>query len=110
MLRSVMEESFPTVEELAPLAERLAEAVGARMVVLFGSFARGEGGPNSDVDLLYVLPDHADLLAVAPLAELALWPRRWSFDLVPMRESHWRAGRSVLARRVAEEGIVLYAA
>ncbi|MBI4728222.1 MAG: nucleotidyltransferase domain-containing protein [Acidobacteria bacterium] len=103
-------EREPSLDELRALAARLARAVGANLVVLFGSRARGEGRVGSDVDLLYIVPDGADLLALGPVAEMALRPRPWPVDLVPMRESHWKARASVLARQVAAEGIVLYAA
>jgi predicted nucleotidyltransferase len=39
---------------------RLAASYGARNVRVFGSVARGEGGPSSDVDFLVDLdPDHS---------------------------------------------------
>lgn len=49
------------------LMERIASLVGqwrpsAVSVVLFGSFARGEAGPDSDVDLLVVRPASMDAL------------------------------------------------
>jgi uncharacterized protein len=96
--------------ELYGLAERLARATGAERVVLFGSRAKGEARPDSDIDLLYIVPDTADLRRVASLAQRALWPRQRPFDLVPMRKSHWQEGGSSLARQVAKEGIVLYEA
>ena len=36
---------------------RIVEAVHPRRIILFGSAARGEMGPNSDVDLLVVVRD-----------------------------------------------------
>lgn len=49
------------------LMDRIASLVGqwqppAASVVLFGSFARGEAGPDSDVDLLVVRPASVDAL------------------------------------------------
>lgn len=98
------------MDELKAVAQQLARAVGARTVVLFGSRARGDAAEGSDADLLYILPDEADVLALASAAEIAVWPRPWPLDLVPMRESQWKTGASSLARRAAREGIVLYAA
>jgi uncharacterized protein len=39
------------------LVSRIVEAVHPRRIVLFGSAARGQMGPHSDVDLLVVMPD-----------------------------------------------------
>lgn len=38
-------------------AERLAEVTHAEAVILFGSRARGDHGPESDWDLCVILPD-----------------------------------------------------
>ncbi len=47
----------------APLAEavrRLVEAYQPEAIWLFGSQARGEAGPDSDYDLMVIVPDDAD--------------------------------------------------
>jgi predicted nucleotidyltransferase len=44
---------------LAELLRRLIPAYQPERVYLFGSRARGEVGPNSDYDLLLVVPDDA---------------------------------------------------
>lgn len=47
-----------TLDELWPaVVDEVVQAVDPVEVVLFGSLARGEGGPDSDIDLLVVL-DH----------------------------------------------------
>lgn len=38
------------------LVQRLVEALGPERIYLFGSRARGEGGPDSDYDLMVVVP------------------------------------------------------
>lgn len=43
--------------EIETAARRLAERTGAEAVVLFGSRARGDHGPDSDWDLCVILPD-----------------------------------------------------
>jgi predicted nucleotidyltransferase len=47
----------PILEALADLRRRLRDRFGARLVrmTLFGSYARGEAGPTSDVDVLVVV-------------------------------------------------------
>ena len=44
-------------EQLDELVRRIVEAVHPLRIILFGSAARGEMGPHSDVDLLVVMPD-----------------------------------------------------
>lgn len=51
--------SFAGLEEAAALVEHSAAAVAGRLrgLVAFGSWARGEAGQGSDLDLLVVVPD-----------------------------------------------------
>ena len=44
---------------LAEVVRRLLEAYRPEYIYLFGSVARGEAGPDSDYDLLIVVPDDA---------------------------------------------------
>jgi predicted nucleotidyltransferase len=46
--------SDPEVIRLA--VQRLVEAARPRKIILFGSFARGEQNPDSDLDFVVVLP------------------------------------------------------
>lgn len=42
------------VDVLAEVVRRIVEVAQPDRIILFGSAARGEGGPNSDLDLLVV--------------------------------------------------------
>ncbi len=42
---------------LDELVRRIVETVHPRRILLFGSAARGQMGPNSDLDILVVMPD-----------------------------------------------------
>jgi len=44
-------------EQLNELVKRIVEAVHPLKIILFGSAARGEMGPDSDLDVLVVMPD-----------------------------------------------------
>lgn len=46
--------SQATLEELV---RRIVEAVQPKRIILFGSAARGQMGPHSDLDLLVIMPD-----------------------------------------------------
>ncbi len=47
----------PTPEQLAEITDRIVADLHPVKVVLSGSVARGEMGPDSDVDLLIIMPD-----------------------------------------------------
>jgi Nucleotidyltransferase domain len=55
---------------LAEIVRSLIEAYQPERIYLFGSLARGEGGPDSDYDLMVVVPDdapHRDTAADWPI-------------------------------------------
>lgn len=77
-------------------ARRLRSEFGAREVILFGSVARGEGRPGSDVDLLVDgVPDERWFDACAAAADEV---RCAEVDMVPRRH----ARPHVLQRALAE--------
>lgn len=49
--------SNPILEALASMRPELEERFSVRRIGLFGSWARGEAGPDSDVDILVELTD-----------------------------------------------------
>ena len=44
------------MEEIQTFARRIAEEFHPERIILFGSYAYGTPGPDSDMDLLVVLP------------------------------------------------------
>jgi excisionase family DNA binding protein len=99
---------------LAEIVRRLISAYDPERVYLFGSAARGEGGPHSDYDVLLVVPDEASAERLrARLAYEALWGLGVAVDVVIWRRSAFDARASVptsLPATVLKEGIVLHAA
>jgi predicted nucleotidyltransferase len=81
-------------------------------VILFGSRARGEAGPDSDVDLLVVMDTSLPPLhAAAEIAAAVAHP--FPLDVLVYRPAQWRAAlrrRSAFAREVCVEGLVLHEA
>lgn len=49
-----------TASAIPVIVERIVERFDPLKIILFGSFARGEGGRDSDIDLLVVLPEVED--------------------------------------------------
>jgi predicted nucleotidyltransferase len=80
---------------------RIAQAHGARNVRVFGSVARGEEGPDSDLDLLVDLEPRRNLLDLGHLVmDLQdLLGRR--VDVVEPEGLHWYIRDKVLKEAVA---------
>ena len=100
-------------QTLAELVRRLAEAFEPERIYLFGSKARGETGPDSDYDLLVVVPDEA-----APeqkrsrLAYQALRGTRTAADVLVWTKQAFESRLHLpasLPATVVREGKLLYA-
>jgi predicted nucleotidyltransferase len=96
---------------IAVMIERIRAACDPRRIVLFGSRARGQTGPDSDVDLLVVLDriEHRRRQAVALRRLLADLPLAKDIVLATPEEITTRGELvgSVL-RPALREGIVLH--
>lgn len=46
--------SPPQIQQIQSLVNRIAQEISPQRIILFGSHAQGEAGPESDVDLLVV--------------------------------------------------------
>ena len=92
---------------------RLWEIYGPRLkrLILFGSWARGEAGPESDVDVLVVLEGPAgayeEAKRTSPVATKAAAYRDTALSFVHMSEDEFAEGRSPLVWSVREDGIDL---
>ncbi len=94
-------------------AEIIREAYPDRLagVVLYGSVARGEDGPESDIDLLALIEGEYGLWEeikrlVDVLYDLQLESGRL-ISAKPARAEDYRRGATMFYRNVAEEGIAL---
>ena len=97
-------------ETLRWATERLREIYGPRLkrLVLFGSWARGDARPSSDVDLLVVLEGPVTSIEEAKrtsqVATSAAAYRDTALSFVHMSEEEFSKGRSPLVWSVKEEG------
>jgi len=100
-------------EVLDELVRRIVAEVGPRRVVLFGSAARGQLQPGSDIDLLIVMPDGTHRRQTARHLYGRLGSDRPPVDLVVATESdildHGDAP-GYIYRAALREGRELYAA
>ena len=60
MLRVLGGREMTPADCIKVMADRIARDYDPVKIILFGSHARGEAGPESDIDLLVVLPEVAN--------------------------------------------------
>lgn len=95
------------------VVRRIVEAVQPRRIILFGSAARGELGPNSDLDLLVVVPDGVHRRKTAQTLYRSLPAIGIGKDIVVVTESdvrHYRNNPSLVLYPALREGKELYVA
>ena len=96
-----------TLAEWAPeVARVIIERCAATRIVLFGSVARGTDGPDSDLDLLVVLPipGRRHDTAVAVMNELRALPVPVDIVVVDPSDLGRRANEPGLVRAALREG------
>lgn len=99
---------------LAEVLRRLVAAYQPQLVYLFGSKARGEEGPDSDYDLLLVVPDDASPeRRRSRLAYEALRGTGTAADVLVCTRTYFDSRlhlRASLPATVVREGTLLHAA
>lgn len=76
--------SIPSM--LDGLVRRIIAAVHPVRIILFGSAARGEMGPHSDLDVLVVLPTGTEIRRAEEAIYRALWGFGLGTDIVAVTE------------------------
>jgi len=104
-----------TVMELAvrQIVQRIVQEVHPLRIILFGSRARKEQDPESDVDLLIVMPEGAPKRQTAHRLYRKLRGLSVAVDLVVTTESDLdreKDNPGLIYRTILQEGRLLYAA
>ncbi len=90
---------------------RIVEKVHPKKVILFGSYAYGHPGPDSDLDLFVVLDSPTDKTQRYSLVSRAIGRHEWPLDLL-VRSSQELSERLRIGdyffKEVLERGKVLY--
>jgi len=107
-----MQGKLTKAEAIAEITRRLIAFYDPARVYLFGSEARGDAGPDSDLDFCVVLPDDAPRSLYGPGFRSALWEVGTATDIVrfPLSDFEARAAHvaSSLPATVVREGKLLY--
>jgi predicted nucleotidyltransferase len=94
------------------MVKRIVKKFDPEQVILFGSRARGDAGPDSDVDLLVVMDFEGAARDQAVAIHLALHGSRIPLDVIVTRPEDfaWRKNYvGTIEWPAAREGKVLYA-
>ncbi len=99
-------------DTLARCLEAMDRALPLRAVYLFGSHARGEARPDSDVDLCLVAEGAERQLATAQQFCRAIWDIRGkpSFTLIPITPGRLEEKKAIgdfFFKTVLKEGVLL---
>jgi predicted nucleotidyltransferase len=93
------------------MVRRIVRQFGPERIILFGSHARGDAGPDSDVDLLVVMPVEGSKRAKMVEIGVALHDIRMPTDIIisTPEEFAWRKDIiGTIERPAVTEGKVLY--
>jgi uncharacterized protein len=96
---------------LDELVRRIVAAVHPLRIILFGSAARGEMGPDSDLDVLVVMPDGVHRRETARLIRRHLMGLGFAKDILVVTESDvekHRANPYLIIKLAMDEGKELY--
>lgn len=98
-------------QKIGEMVQRIVGRFHPEKIILFGSYARGDAGPDSDVDLLVVMHVQGSRRQKATEIDLALADRRIPLDLLVVTPEQFERDRDVIGtviRPAALEGKVLY--
>jgi len=101
-----------TQKQIQEMVERIVRQFMPDKIILFGSHARGDAGPDSDVDLLIVMPVAGSKRGKAVEIGVALHDIRVPKDLIVVtpEEFEWRKDTiGTLEWPAWREGKVVYA-
>ncbi len=100
----------PVAETLPAAIQRIVEAIQPEKIILFGSYARGNPTPDSDVDLLIVWDTEKPRRERVVEISLLFSPRPFPLDLLVMTPEEIERAReeNFFIAEILEQGILLY--
>lgn len=104
-------EPLTSESALQQAVDRIASRFHPDKIILFGSRARGQAGPDSDADLLIIMPVNGSKRQQAVQIDLALEGIPIPIDLVvvtPEEVQKYRDVTGTIIREALQEGKILY--
>ena len=98
-------------DTIAEMVRRIVRQFAPEKIILFGSHARGTGGPDSDADLLVVMPVPGSKRKLAEKIDLALAGVGMPKDVIVVTPEEVERYREVIGTIIypaIHEGQVLY--
>ena len=98
-------------EMIQRLVKVITTHLSPRRVILFGSYARGEAGPDSDLDLFVELDPPLPTRGRSSHIKRLFDPYPCPMDIVvysPQEVAYWKQAPASLVATVLREGKVLY--
>lgn len=98
-------------EKIQEMVRRIVERFHPEKIILFGSYARGTAGPDSDVDLLVVMPVSGSKRRLAIEIDIAIAGLGLPKDVIivtPEEVEDYRDQVGTIIYPALQEGKVLY--
>jgi predicted nucleotidyltransferase len=105
-----MQPNSPVIDQLV---QNIIKVVHPLKIILFGSAARGEMGPNSDIDMLVVMPEGVHRRRTAQLLYRRINDLKVPFDILVATPSDLEKHKDnigLIYRIVLQEGREVYVA
>ena len=103
----------PDPKVIDELVRRILDIVSPLRIILFGSAARGEMGPHSDLDVLVVMPNGIHRGKTVEEIYRQMWGFGFPKDIVVVTESdvlQYGSNPYMIIKNALEEGRELYVA
>ncbi len=100
------------INQIEEFGRRVGEEFGAERVILFGSYARGNANPDSDVDILVIGPFEGRSVDKSVEIRMKLRPG-FPMDLLvrtPQKVRERVEMGDAFMREILDQGVVLYEA